>query len=327
VNGGGVEGSCDSDAVDVRASVDAIFDDVVSTPETCRDHLRLKSQLLEIIGDGIIVHTLDGRIIYANERAAGMLGYSPSDLGDLHPWSWIAPEHRDHLPSRIEQIRAANGLVFEYRCIGRDGPTPPLEIHSRVVFAEPWGEIVVSVSRDIGKRSAEQEAMRRLAFYDRLTGLSNRVMLETRIESALRGALSENSIVGLIYMDLDDFKPVNDTHGHTMGDRVLRIIGERMLNSVRETDTVARVGGDEFIALFPRLSSRRELAAKARSLAECIAQPIVIEGTSVRVSVSVGLATYRSGEHHDELITRADHAMYHAKLHGHAGWAEFLESA
>jgi diguanylate cyclase (GGDEF)-like protein len=128
-------------------------------------------------------------------------------------------------------------------------------------------------------------------------------------------------------MDLDDFKPVNDTHGHAMGDRVLRIIGERMLNCVRECDTIARVGGDEFIALFPKLPDEFELGAKARAIAECVSQPIGVDGVTVRVSVSVGLATYRPGEHHDELITRADHAMYRAKLHGCAGWEEFLVSA
>lgn len=325
-DGGGVERPCESDRLDIEASVDEAFDDIADAG-TCRHQLELRSQLLENIGDGLIAHTLDGMIVYANERAARMLGYEPAELLTLSPWSWITPEHREHLPERIEQIRSSNGLVFEYRCLGRNGLAPPVEIHSRIVHAEPWGEIVVSVSRDISERSAAQEAMRRLAFYDKLTGLSNRVMLESRIESALGAALDHDEIVGLIYMDLDDFKPVNDTHGHTMGDRVLRIVGERMLNSVRDTDTVARVGGDEFIALFPRLASKRELAAKAQSLAECIAQPIVIEGAVVSVSVSVGLATYRKGEHHDELITRADHAMYHAKLHGHAGWSEYLASA
>jgi diguanylate cyclase len=224
-------------------------------------------------------------------------------------------------------LRSTRGLVFETECRGRDGLTVAVETRSRLTVVEPWGELVVSASRDIAERSAAQETMRRLAFYDKLTGLSNRAMLENRIQAALRGAREHGDMVGLIYMDLDDFKPVNDTHGHAMGDQVLRIIGERLLNSVRETDTVARVGGDEFIALFPLLNNRFELAKRASSIAACIAQPIGIEDVTVRVSVSVGLATYRIGEHHDELITRADHAMYRAKLHGRAGWEEFLVSA
>ena len=297
------------------------------SPSKCQLQLALKSALLENIGDGIIAHTPEGLIVYANERAAEMLGYPLPELLSLTPWDWIAPDLRYQLPSRIRRIRETDGLLFESRCHGRDGLVVCVEVHSRIVDVKPWGEIIVSVSRDMAARSAAQETMRRLAFYDKLTGLSNRARLEERIEVALSAAPHHNEVVGLIYMDLDDFKPVNDTHGHAMGDRVLRVIGERLLNCVRDTDTVARVGGDEFIALFPRLPDRLELASKAQVLAECIEQPIVIDGITVRVTVSVGLATYRDSEHHDELITRADHAMYRAKLHGCAGWEEFLVSA
>lgn len=298
-----------------------------SDSAACRHQLELKSQLLESIGDAIIAHALDGRIIYANERAAEMLGYEHHELVALNAWEWIAPDLRVRLDSHVEQIRSQAGLVFETRCHGRDGLVVPVETHSRLVRVDPWGELIVSVSRDMAERTAAHETMRRLAFYDKLTGLSNRAMLENRIETALDGARVHGETVGVIYMDLDDFKPVNDTHGHAMGDRVLRIISERMLNCVRETDTIARVGGDEFIALFPDLPNEFELSAKARALAECVAAPIGIDGVTVRVSVSVGLATYRPGEHHDELITRADHAMYRAKLHGCAGWEEYLASA
>ena len=128
-------------------------------------------------------------------------------------------------------------------------------------------------------------------------------------------------------MDLDDFKPVNDTHGHAMGDRVLRIIAERLLNCVRDADTVARVGGDEFVVLFPTLGHGLELTEKARAVSDCIASPIGIDGLTIQVSASVGLAVYRTGEHHDEFISRADHAMYRAKLHGRAGWEEYVERA
>lgn len=297
-----------------------------SSPSACHTQLELKSKLLENIGDGIIAHTIDGRIVYANERAADMLGYTNSELVSLGPWDWIAPDLRHQIPRRVAQIRTGDGLVFETRCHGRDNRAVCVETHARVVFIEPWGDLVVSVSRDMAERSAAQETMHRLAFYDTLTGLSNRAMLGNRIENALHAARQHGETVGVIYMDLDDFKPVNDTHGHAMGDRVLRIIGERMLNCVRDTDTVARVGGDEFIALFPRLPDKMDLGAKARTIAECIAEPIAVDGLTVRVSVSVGLATYEPGEHHDELITRADHAMYRAKLRGCAGWEEFLIS-
>ncbi len=326
-NGGGVESRGNTVREDQQTSPGEVFD-LAARHIAGRDReLDLRSTLLENVGDGIIAHTLEGLIVYANERAAMMLGYEHAEMMALPTWHWIAPEHRDHLMLRMDELRCSRGLVFEMECRGREGHTIAVETHSRLVTIEPWGELVVSASRDLAERSAAQETMRRLAFYDKLTGLGNRAMLEKRIEAALRGACECGKTVGLIYMDLDDFKPVNDTHGHAMGDQVLQVIGERLLNSVRETDTVARVGGDEFIALFPQLPSAFELAERASSIAGCIAQPIAVEGATVRVSVSVGLATYRIGEHHDELITRADHAMYRAKLHGRAGWEEFLVSA
>jgi diguanylate cyclase (GGDEF)-like protein/PAS domain S-box-containing protein len=283
--------------------------------------------LLENIGDGIIAHTLEGRIVYANQCAAVMLGYEHSTLMGLEPWGWLAPDIRGRLASRIRQIRKSSGLVYETLCQTGDGGVFCVEVHSRVVEVEQWGTLVVSVARDMADRSAAHEKMHRLAFYDTLTGLSNRVMLDDRLATALSGSRRHGGLVGLIYMDLDDFKPINDAHGHSVGDRVLRIISERMSNCVREIDTIARVGGDEFIALFPRLTNKSELGAKARAIAECVAQPIALGTTTVSVSVSVGLATYVPGEKHDELIGRADQAMYRAKVQGHAGWEEYLASA
>ena len=293
----------------------------------CRQEAELKSLLLENIGDGILAHSVDGHVVYANLRAAQMLGYDHAEMMALAPWGWLAQDIRHQLSSRLRQIRDSSGLVFETRCQAKDGHVICVEVHSRVVDAQPWGSLVVNVARDMAGRSVAHETLHRLAFYDTLTGLSNRVMLDDRIATALSGNRQHGGTVGLIYMDLDDFKPVNDTHGHSVGDRVLRIIAERMLNCVRDADTIARVGGDEFIALFPRLTNRVELGAKARAIAECVAQPIALGTTTVTVSVSVGLATYVPGEHHDDLIRRADQAMYRAKMDGRAGWEEFLASA
>jgi diguanylate cyclase len=293
----------------------------------CTEELALRSLLLDNLGDGIIAHTLDGHVVYANNRAAEMLGYTHDELMALAPWGWILPERHNQVTSLMGQIDTSGGIVFESRCLDHDGKIVCVEISSRIIEAQPWGHICVSVSRDSSARVAAQETMQRLAFFDSLTGLSNRAMLEDRIRTALSAAQENGDPVGVIYMDLDDFKPVNDTHGHSMGDRVLGIIGERLLSCVRETDTIARVGGDEFIALFPRLKADADLSQKARALAEAIARPIVIGNIAVRVTVSVGLAIYRPGEHHDELICRADHAMYHAKMHGRAGWEEFPATA
>ena len=288
------------------------------------EELTLRSLLLDNLGDAMIAHTLDGHIVYANSKAAEMLGYTREEFVSLPPWSWVPPERRKHIASLLGQIHLSGELVFESRCLDRQGRIVCVEVCSRVIEAKPWGRVCVSVSRDASARIAAQETMHRLAFFDSLTGLSNRAMLEDRIGHALAAANQNGDQVGVIYMDLDDFKPVNDQHGHAVGDRVLGVVGERLLSCVRESDTIARVGGDEFIALIPRLNTDADLASKARMLAECIAQPIRVGDIEVHLSVSVGLAMYQPPEHQDELICRADHAMYRAKMQGRAGWEEFL---
>jgi len=295
---------------------------------TSESLLALKSILLESIADGIIAHTLDGHIVYANTRAAEMLGLTLEELTGSGPYGWVDRDNDDHdFELRLDRIRTPGGYVFESpRQLG-DGTTVCIEVHSRAVRVPPWGELIVSVSRDTTARAAAQETMRRLAFHDGLTGLSNRLMLQDRVDAALMAAKAHGQMVGIVYMDLDDFKPVNDTHGHHVGDRVLCVVGERLQHCVRDTDTIARVGGDEFIALFPRIADGFDLSAKAKALAECASEPMSIDGATLRVTMSVGLATYECDEPIDELIRRADHAMYHAKMHGRAGWEEFPVSA
>jgi diguanylate cyclase (GGDEF)-like protein/PAS domain S-box-containing protein len=286
----------------------------------------LKSALLDSIGDAIIAHTSDGGIVYVNDRAARLVGCSPDEIDGIKLWSWLSSEDADHLNARVAQILRCRTLVYEAQWHPVDGETLNLEIHSSVIDAEPWGEVILHVSRELAPRQETSERMRRLAFYDPLTGLGNRALLDTRMSSAIVLNARHDGITGVIYLDLDDFKPVNDTYGHAMGDRVLRIIAERMLKCVRSSDTIVRLGGDEFFVLFPKLASVDDLASKAKALAECIARPIGLDGVAIDVSASVGLATYREGEHPDELISRADHAMYRAKSRGRAGWEEIIAS-
>jgi diguanylate cyclase len=292
--------------------------------DRCSEELRLKSTLLENVGDGVIAHTLDGTIVYVNDMASRMLGYEPYEMLRLEPWAWMPVEIVEFVPDRISAIRAHNSLLYETDVVTKHGSVLCAEIHSRIVDVPDHGELVVSVTRDVTARTVAHETMKHLAFHDLLTGLGNRVMLEESVKNALETASGCN-VLGLVFLDLDDFKPVNDTYGHAVGDRVLKIIGDRLRACVRETDTIARIGGDEFIGLFPGLCDELSLAAKAKALAECISQPMGVDGITVEVAASVGLSTYEPGEHPDEFITRADHAMYRAKLHGVAGWEEFLE--
>jgi diguanylate cyclase (GGDEF)-like protein/PAS domain S-box-containing protein len=300
-------------------------EDALGAPDAalCESLLDLKSILLESVGDGVIAHTPEGDIVYANARSAEILGLSLEEMLASGPYGWTNPGNAAQSQERARKIRRPGGLMFESIRRRPDGVQVHIEVHARAVTVAPWGELFVSVSRDATARIAAQEELKRLAFHDGLTGLGNRLMLQSRIEDALAGRQDSEDVIGVVYMDLDDFKPVNDTHGHDVGDRVLCIVSERLEHSVRETDTIARVGGDEFIALFPKVTDGFDLSAKARALADAVSQPMAVDGVNLKVTMTLGLATHEHGESIEELVRRADHAMYRARAGGQAGWEEF----
>ena len=288
------------------------------------EELALKSTLLDSMLDGVLAHTLDGLIVYVNAPACRIYGIAQEDFVNLAPWAWVREPMRSSIADRIGAIRRQGGLVFESFGLPDEAGEPMrTEVHARIVDTANHGEIVISVVRDISERHRAEQRMRHLAFHDILTGLPNRVTLEDRMRASLAESDRHGDIVGVIYVDLDDFKPVNDAHGHAIGDQVLCLVADRLVSGVREGDTVARLGGDEFVVLLPRVSTCDDLATIAAGVSDRICEPIVVEGHVVRVTASVGLACYELGEAPDELLTRADHAMYRAKQHGLKGWEEF----
>ncbi len=219
--------------------------------------------------------------------------------------------------------------VHDFESLGRtpDGGIFSTEVHARLVALPRFGKVLVSVIQNITARLAADEAIRYLAFHDALTGLSNRLSLGERLRMAISNADRHGDIVGIAFLDLDDFKPVNDTYGHAVGDQVLQTIAARLTECVRDSDTVARMGGDEFLVLFERLSSRDELAGLGRKICDSVAEPVEVEGHRVTTSVTTGLATYRPGESPAEFIDRADRAMYRARADGLEGCDEFSPDA
>lgn len=290
----------------------------------CQEKLDFHVSILDAISEGVLVHSVDGRIIYVNEAACQIYGYCRSEFENLDPWAWIVEHDHETIPDRIADIRKPGGTVFaSYGPPHEDGSTMHTQIHAQTCNTFRHGELVVSVVHDTTERILAEKRIRHMALHDPLTGLPNRGLLQERMQQALASADRHGDTVGVLYADLDDFKPVNDTLGHAMGDEVLKIVSTRLKSCMRESDTVARVGGDEFVALFPRLDSADDLASIASSISGCVDVPIQVNGHQVTVTASVGLAIYIEGEATDELINRADHAMYRAKQDGLSGWEEF----
>jgi len=289
------------------------------------EEIDFHASLLDAISDGIIAHTLDGRVIYANQAACDIYGICREEFEGLDPWCWVPEDSRDLLRRRIAEIHKPKGAVFTGVGPPRaDGSPTFIETHARLCDTLRDGTIAVLVVHDSTDRVLAEEHTRHMALHDTLTGLPNRRLLLERMQHSLASADRYGDVVGVVYADLDDFKPVNDTLGHATGDKVLKIIADRILSCMRESDTMARVGGDEFVGLFPRLETPEDLAVIALSIARCISEPIRIKGREVTVTTSVGLALYEKGEATDELITRADHAMYRAKQNNQSGWEEYL---
>jgi diguanylate cyclase (GGDEF)-like protein/PAS domain S-box-containing protein len=180
---------------------------------------------------------------------------------------------------------------------------------------ERFGEVIVF--RDIRSRKEHEESIRRLAYRDDLTGLPNRVSLLDRFQLELAHARRGKNALGVMYLDLDGFKLVNDTHGHEAGDHVLKVTARRLASTLRAGDTVARLGGDEFVLLLPGVAGPEEARKVGEKIVAALEQPIEWNSEPLSVSASIGLALYpEDGDEPETLLRRADKAMYRAKSGG-----------
>ncbi|MDZ4170274.1 MAG: diguanylate cyclase [Coriobacteriia bacterium] len=281
--------------------------------ETLEGDLTLRTLMLNYVTDGIVCHTLDGELLFANRTAMVPWGVSSLDEARaLGPFGWVSDEQRPVLAELMKSMIAEGELRFESHGHGPSGAEAHLEIHS-VIIESAGQQIVISSVRDVSERMENEEAMRYLAYHDTLTGLANRVLLESELAHALALSDRYGDKVGVIFLDLNDFKPVNDTYGHAVGDDVLREVANRLAGAIRESDTVARPGGDEFVVLVPRLTTDSELTTIAAKLAAEIARPMDLGSTTITVSASLGSAIRQPGENAESLLTRADLAMYRSR--------------
>jgi diguanylate cyclase (GGDEF)-like protein/PAS domain S-box-containing protein len=182
----------------------------------------------------------------------------------------------------------------------------------------------VIMMRDVTEQRQQEETIRHLAFHDALTGLPNRVLLNDRLEQALAAARRGGTRGALMILDLDRFKDINDTLGHGMGDQLLQAVAERLAGLLRKSDTVSRMGGDEFVLLLPLVSSAEGVAVVAGKIVAALQQPFLCEGHSLSVTASVGIAEFPAdGDDSETLLKKADIALYRVKEGGRNGFQRF----
>ncbi|CAG0995013.1 partial putative signaling protein, partial [Methylophilaceae bacterium] len=173
------------------------------------------------------------------------------------------------------------------------------------------------ISTDITERKDIEEHMRHMAQYDGLTHLPNRALFSDRLQQALAAAKRERNHLALMFLDLDKFKPINDTYGHAVGDLLLKEAAQRIQDCLRASDTAARIGGDEFVVLLPIIEAEQDAGMVGEKIRNALIQPFELAGHTLHISSSIGVAVYpQHGADEKLLVKSADIAMYHAKKNG-----------
>jgi len=240
----------------------------------------------------------------------------------------IHPDDRASLRDAIQRCtQTGRTVAVDHRLIRADGALRLCHCQIRPVFGEN-GELLAldGVTQDLTERRRTEEQIRFLVSHDSLTSLGNRRLLRERLDLALRLGRRQGHHVGLIFLDLDHFKRINETLGHSVGDSLLREVAERLVTSVREADLVARseaetsisrLGGDEFTILLPKVRDAQSLAGVARRMLDAISKPVQLEGHQVVLGGSIGISVFPGdGEDSETLLSNAETAMYHAKEQG-----------
>jgi len=273
----------------------------------------LLSKVMEHTADAIFVHNFDGMIIKTNKVASEFTGYSREELVGMYV-SEIDYIYTDESARELmEQITVSGSIIFESIHQRKDGSTYPVEISTG--STHHGDEILfLTVVRDITQRRQAEEEIRHMANHDMLTGLPNRNLFMDRLEQALARSRRNNLMTAVMFLDLDNFKPINDTVGHASGDVVLKQIGEKLSSCMRETDTVARFGGDEFIILMSDIKDTEGSTQMAEKINRLLSEPIYLGDMEYILGVSIGIALYPThAETSDALILKADETMYKVK--------------
>jgi diguanylate cyclase (GGDEF)-like protein/PAS domain S-box-containing protein len=263
----------------------------------------------------VIAHA---RITYQSPSAERLLGYTTGSLLGTNYLDLIHPDDRRATIAFVRELLqhpGSSGLV-ECRLRTQDGSWVPVESTCRNLLADPQIRGFVVNSRDISERKELEEQLEHRALHDPMTGLANRALLLDRLEHTGTRAARSHTRYAVLFVDVDDFKPINDTLGHAVGDAVLTTIAQRLTRVVRSADTVARVGGDEFAVLIEDSRSDADAARAAARVLASVSRPIHAAGREVRVTVSIGIAYDDGVLEANSVLRNADIAMYLAKQGG-----------
>lgn len=288
--------------------------------QALKESEKLLSDILENVSAYIYMKNIQGSYLFANrllrERFDApmeeIVGYDDTKFFDANT---VASMRKDDL--RV--LKNGETLKVEETNFNMLTGMTDVFLSVKIPLRREDGSIyaLCGISTDITERKDAEEHMSHMAQYDALTHLPNRALFTDRLQQALAAALRHKEILALMFLDLDKFKPVNDTYGHGVGDLLLKEVAQRIQNCLRESDTAARLGGDEFVVLLPTIEAERDAKIVGEKILHVLNQPFELGGHTLQISSSIGIAVYpKHGNDEKKLVKSADTAMYHAKKNG-----------
>ena len=302
----------------------------ITLRKRAEEQLKLQSAALEAAANAIVITDYEGKIVWVNRAFTTMTGYGKEEVlsknlrllksGD-QPESYYA-----NLWSTISSGKVWQGEIVNRR---KDGTTYTEEMTITPVSRDvgnPADRYFIAIKQDITKRKRAEERVQYLAYYDALTGLPNRTLLQDRLAKALAGARRRKDKAAILFLDLDRFKDINDSLGHSVADLLLQEVAERLKTWAREQDTVARVGGDEFLIVLTGVKDVADAAVATERIVNLMTAEFVVQGHSLSIGCSVGISIFpEHGADGETLIKNADAAMYSAKENGRNRFQFFTE--
>ena len=288
--------------------------------ESLAASFQLKSTALESTSNAVAITERNGEIVWINPAYTKLTGYTLEELRE-HNLHLLDASACDPTTSRPiwQQISRGEAWKGELQNRRKDGSVYFEEMTITPVL-DQQGQVAhfISMKQDITDRKVSEEQLNYLAHYDTLTDLPNRVMFRDHLTEAIIRAEDEETMLAVLFLDLDRFKSINDTLGHDIGDLLLQEAAKRIANCLRKQDVVSRISGDEFTVILAGIDNKYEVKRIAQQLSNAISQPMMFDGYELFISTSIGISLYPAdGSEPETLIKNADIAMVHAKEHGH----------
>jgi diguanylate cyclase (GGDEF)-like protein/PAS domain S-box-containing protein len=291
----------------------------ISQRKLTEEKLERLASVVTYAQEGIMITDASSNIIEVNESFSRITGYTAQEVLGQHPKilhaKRVTKESYETMWRTVQVEGHWRGEVWKRRKNGEI--YPEMLTLSAVKNTEGQIKHYVSLFTDITAQKAHQAELEHIAHFDALTDLPNRLLLEDRLAQAVVQCQRRQRSLAVMYMDLDGFKVINDSHGHNVGDELLVNVSQRMKEALRESDTLARIGGDEFVALMVDIDTVQDCEIVLQRLLRAASDPVCIDRLSLQVSVSIGVTLYPDGSiDANQLIRRADQAMYVAKQSG-----------